>query len=370
MAFAHVDPSGGTDSTGRGSVASPYASIQYAHNDSASWADGAASATEPNVIYLWNTAADVLTATIAITMATIDAPLIIEGYDGGGSLTCTLPFGNTGLCGEIDGNDAISSIFSNEAYMTLRNIKAHSTTSYCVWLSSAGTLENSHIYNGASRSAYLSIDGTARNSFIDHDVFTVGQYALFISGNVFDCETKGGDGGIFLAGGANIAERTLVHGSDSFGIIIGQDNQQIRGCTIDGTGTSSGAKGVSQNAGTSEGGNVLDCLITNWSNTASYAIQDTSGAPLKTVGNNFFWNNTNDESYTHTPNQRAADTVLGVDPYTDSATDDYSLVTGSAAIDAALFSNPDLANPLNAGAYQDLSSGGGGGGEPFHVSAS
>jgi hypothetical protein len=357
MAFAHVDPSAGIDSTGRGSVASPYASIQYAHDDRAAWADGAASTTETNVIYLWNTAADILSATIAVTMATVDAQLIIEGYDGGGALTCTLPWGETGLCGEIDGNDAIASIFSNEAFLTLRKIKAHSTTSYCVWLAGGGTIENSHIYNGGARSVWLSLDGTLRNSFIEHDIFSVNQYAVFISGNVFDCEIVGGDIALYLGGGANIAERTLIHGADTFGLVIGQDYQQIRGCTIDGTGSSSGAKGISQNAGTSEGGIVLDCIITNWINTSSHGIQDTSGAPLKTVGNNFFRNNNTDESYTHTPNQAAPDTALAADPFTDAAADDYSLVSGCAAIGGALFSNPDLSNPLNAGAFQDLSGG-------------
>lgn len=370
MAYAHVDPQNGVDSSGRGSVANPYRSIQYANDDAANWADGAASATATNVIYLWNTAPTVLTSVINITIATVDARLVIEGYDGGGSLTCTLPWGRTSICGEIDGNDAVASIMSGESYIILRKIKAHSTTSYVVLLAANGTLEDCHVYNGNYRSVFLSQNGTLRNTYVNHDLLTAGQISAYVAGNVFNCEIVGGDIGLELAGVGDIVEGTLIHGMTTVGVRPAQEDQKIRGCTIDGTGASSSAKGIYSQFAFYEGGVVVDCLITNFSGASACGIQDYSSGAFEMMGNNHFWNNTANESLTHQPHRIAADVTLGADPYTNAAANDYSLVEGSAAIDAALFSNPDPDNPLNVGAWQDLTCTGGGGGGGENVSVS
>tara|TARA_R110002074_G_scaffold32309_4_gene90272 strand:- start:38400 stop:39494 length:1095 start_codon:yes stop_codon:yes gene_type:complete len=364
MAICYVDPVTGLDDVGTaGTAGDPYASIDYAE------ANHTLSTTEANTIFLANTSADVLSSVITITKATLEAPLTIEGWDNGGSLTCTLPNGRTQMCGEIDGNDAVGSIVSAEAYVTFRYIKAHSTTSYGIFLSTGGNVDSCEVYNGENR--IVSASGPVTNSYIHGDSFDANDYGIFSVGPVINCEVKGADVGIYSTGVNAIITQNLIHDVRTAGIRIAGDNQQITNNTIDGDGADSSAIGIKCFSSNSENATILDNIISNWDGVSSIGIQDISGGGCREVGNNHFYNNTTDESYTHTPHQVAADVSLGTDPFENLAGDDYSLASGGAAIGAALFSNLDPDNPFNVGGWQSFAGGGGGGsGEPFYVSTS
>ncbi len=102
MASYFIDPQSGNDTTGDGSIGTPWKTLQKG-------IDNAAGGDQINVK---DSAADVLAAAIDWTSGwsagtSRDAPLIIRGYTSAE---------NDGGIGEIDGDDAVASIFSNDFY--------------------------------------------------------------------------------------------------------------------------------------------------------------------------------------------------------------------------------------------------------------
>lgn len=365
MAIVYVDPATGDDGTGDGSSGNPYASIQGAHDNYGSW-----STTSANTIRLANTAADVLSATIAITIATTEAPLIIEGWDNGGSLTATIYRGQVVTCGEIDGNDAVASIFSNEPYLVLRRLKMHSTTSYVVWAAANSSVIECEIFNGATRILYAGSNNLIYGCYVHNDTYTAGHYNIYlgVGGNVRACEICGNDVGIYVASNNASVCCNLIHDIRSTGIMLQGDVITIAKNTIDGLGADSDAVGIDTFNSSYEGGFVIDNLITNFSGATAVGIRDASGAPMAVCGNNGFYNNTTNESLTHTPGWAPANITESGNPYTNAAADDFSLVPGASSNGAALLFNEDPSNPDNIGYWQDHSTGGGGGGTGAGIS--
>lgn len=365
MAIVYVDPATGDDGTGDGSSGNPYASIQGAHDNYGSW-----STTSANTIRLANTAADVLSATIAITIATVEAPLVIEGWDNGGSLTATIFRGQTVTCGEIDGNDAVASIFSNEPYLVLRRLKMHSTTSYVVYLGTSSSLLQCEVYNGASRNVWAANNNLVFGCRVHNDTYTAGHANVFLStgSSVRNTDVFSNDIGIYVSAANASVINCLVHDVRSTGIMIAQDAQTIAKNTVDGLGSDADAVGIDTLNGLYEMATVIDNLVTNFSGASAVGIRDASGAPMAVCGNNGFYNNTTNESLTHTPGWAPANITESGNPYTNAAADDFSLVPGASSNGAALLFNEDPSNPDNIGYWQDHSTGGGGGGTGAGIS--
>lgn len=360
MATIYVDPSNGTDNAdagrGEGEGTSAYASVGYAVSNYGSF-----STTSGNVIYLADTSADVLSAQIA-NIGTIAAPLLIEGYhydgsNGGsaGTLTATGPFSTTiDPVGEIDGNDAVTQLFASLTYTTLKNLKLHSTTSN-VLRGGAGTFAvNCEIYNGGGSYVQREMDLYACYVHNDTDL----PINSFRS-NVWFSEMKTCDVGLDLNEAIGGAFWSLIHDYNDAGIQFTSDRIQVVGCTCDGTGSNSDSRGI-QHSGDSaahQGNSILDTLITNHSGATAIGIHTPTGAACMWRENIHVYNNTTNLSG---PSAAWESTVTETsDPYTDSASDDFSLVSGALSNAAATVSR-DPANPDNVGALQDNSSGGAG----------
>lgn len=355
MADVYVDPTNGDDGAGDGSSGSPYASLEYAVSN------GTFSTTSGNSIFLANTSANVLSATLDVTsVATLEAPLVIQAWDNGGSLTVSGPLGRTFSPGaKIDGNDAATYILqANARHVTLKNLELFDTTSSVLFLNDFCSVINCHIHGSGSTSYTCFTNGHYFNSLIDAGA--TGGYAMYNVRSVRGCEVKGGDEGIRIGLVGGVIEGNLIHDFDDTGILVVGDFILVAGNTIDGSGSNGiDAIGIENGNQYYEAVRIFNNLVTNFDGTGEKGIYFATGSPCGILGNNAFYNNDTDIDA-----PTAAYTIANVtetsDPYTDSANNDYSLVSGAASIGAAIITNADPDNPDNIGAWQDYSSGGGG----------
>lgn len=369
MAIIYVDPTNGTDNgdAGRGESAgsSAYASIDYAITNYGSWAT-----TEGNTINLANTSADTLTGSIATSaIATANSQLVIQGYDAGGSLTLTGPYLNTITnAGHIDGNDAVAACFSAPNYVTFKNIKLMNWTGN----QSAGTASLYLQCELAEGGGSYTLTGADAFNMIGCYLHTSSSptYAVYRPASMFRCRVvTGGGSGVFLNGLYQELCQCFISGFSTVGIQSNNDRQFIARNTIDGHNGGSSAVGIKSGGAAADGINIWDNIIANLDGASAVGISAVTGSALGIVGNNAYYNNTTDTDY-DTPSCAITDVTESTDPFTDSSTGDYSLVTGANSIGAAMFTNADPANPDNIGAWQDYSSGGGGGGgQTAHVFA-
>jgi len=368
MATIYVDPLNGTDNgdagRGEGEGTDAYASIAYALANYGSF-----SSTEGNTIYLADTAADVLSASLDCdtSVATVESPLAIVGYhydgsNGGsaGAITATLPWGRTVSAGEIDGNDAVAQIIdTNTSYTTLRRLKMHSVTGIVISLYTNSRAVECEIYDGGT---VRTVSGSGRGYFIWCTIrhTTGGGNGVYAPARVEGCEISDHDEGVLIfLNYSGIASGNLIHGITDAGIQVLGDGITVEGNTIDGSGAATDAIGVEMTSANVEGTNIYNNLITNFSGASAKAIYAPTGSPCATRGNNAFYNNSTDND-TPAPANPITDVTESGDPYTDAASDDFSLDSGASSIGAAIITNADPDNPDNIGAWQDYSSGGGG----------
>ena len=112
MADYYIDPSTGDDTTGSGTSSYPWATLQK----------GIDNANGGDTIYLANTAADVVTSQInwsffgSTTGSNTTNPLMIRGWDNGGSITIASPVATITGVGEIDTTgQSFSPLFSTSS---------------------------------------------------------------------------------------------------------------------------------------------------------------------------------------------------------------------------------------------------------------
>lgn len=137
----------------------------------------------------------------------------------------------------------------------------------------------------------------------------------------------------------------------------------VMGCTIDGKAAAS-KHGVHV-SGSAHGTQVSNNMLTNWSGATATGVTVASAARVAVLGPNAHYANTvnitNSGFALH--DLSGSDAGLGTDPYTNRATDNYSLVSDSAAVGAAIptaFSSVD--SNINYGAFQSAPGAGGGNG--------
>lgn len=361
MAEVYVDPTNGTDAGGTaGTSGDPYASIQYAVDNYASW-----DSTGGNTIYLANTSADVISTSIDLdtSLASLESPLVIEGWDNGGSITATLPNGQTVTAGEIDGNDAVLYLFDvNTAYVTLKNLKLHNSTSNTLFLGTYSGCINCEIYNGTARGIVLSASGGFAINCLVRDISSATLGGIYGGAVVTNNEIKACSIGIYAATVGGFIKYNLIHDIEVVGIRLAQDSNFILNNTIDGIGANSDGIGIDMTqSSVYEQTKAINNLVTNFSGVSGVGIKSNSTNPPAWIGNNAFYNNTTNEDLATTPAYAPANVTESSDPYVDSSTDDFSLTTGTNSEGASILTNADISNPDNIGYYQDYSSGGGGG---------
>lgn len=363
MADCYVDATNGTaHPTGTGTSGNPYATIQDALDNFGSW-----STTSGNTLYLANTAAFVLTSSIDFdtSVAKAEAPLVVTSWDNGGSLTATGPQGATiSPAAEIDGNDAVASICdASTTNVTFYKIKAHSTTSTVLPLSTNSMVYCCEVYNGTETIGGLN--NQVVGSYIHTD-----QTGIF--GSVTDCrviignEIEGGYRGAGANAGGVIA-LNYIHGQTDEAICIYADQNSIILNTIDGTGADSDATGINtlNNLTAYEHNIIVDNIISNWSGATAKGVDMPTGTPSAMIGNNAFYNNTTDTSVP-TSGLDFTNITESSDPFTAVGSNDYSLVSGASSINASVLIG-NGATQAHVGAWQDFSASGGGGGETTSV---
>jgi len=375
MADYYVDDTNGDDSTGDGSSGSPWKTIQKALND------GTWSTSGGNVLYLANTSAFVLSSTIDVTTPAINNdsrtdnnPFVFAAWDNGGSISITVPNGRTiSPAFEIDGNDAVATIIStttsafeftafvggklhgttgavvdfyhsNQDGSALINCEVYDTANYYV-VDEANMIIGCYIHNtgGSSQAATsnsamfwnyvkgMGTFGASFNGYSDHCV-----------GNIFE-DCGGSVGAIRIANDAVLCAHNIVDGHDdatnSVGLVI-----------TSGTGFCY----------------LLDNIIANVDGTGATAYNIASNSGQFIIQGNRDYNctavGTRDEGYAND------NTTESSDPFTDSASNDYTIDSGADAYQSGTAITPSVAP--NAGPDNVDTAAGGGGGETAHTYAS
>jgi len=331
MALTHyyVDPGGGSDVTGDGSIGTPWASVQHALDTITR------DTVNGDQINIKAGTADVLAATLDLTTygtPTATAPLVLRGYTSAA---------NDGGMGTLDGNGGGFSLTPTE--------------NYCGY-----------------------IDLRLTNVNVNHGILATGNYCL-----AYRCQidTNAGSSGIGIApragclvagcyiygvmrgiqtgwGGSHfVGNYIMISASGGVGILNNNTNQdtylsniivitQANACGYYANNASAGQSLFAHNivyntaAGTAAGlllndnaaghsDSVLNNIICGWSGVGGVGIRHDG--QVLTHGYNAFYNNTTDESYAATMLDLGGDVSLAADPFTDAANGDFSLTTAAKA---------------------------------------
>jgi len=347
-----VDPVGGNDTTGDGSIGTPWASVQKALDT----ADLATTDTTGAQINVKSGGADTLTAALDVDGTgkygnpTVDAPLIIRGYD---------LVENDGGIGEIDGNNTYGIINDNVVdNITFIDMKMGNCGSAQILdLDRYITIIRCELYGS---SAGIGVEMTNYNTVIDCYIHSCtganaairpGGYGLIDSCFV-DCGTANTEG-IRTAAGlicinnivkVNNASATGIHGAGSLNHIIGNS-------------VYAGSSGAAYGIEISPSGTFLNVVYNNVieGTTDPIAATDVSSDPIAVIKSNFLYNNTNPiDVGTDTPFLNEDNVNLTASPFIDPDNNDFRVTSElrEKGFPQVFRGAPLSANYLDAGACQ------------------
>jgi hypothetical protein len=363
MANIYTDYSTGNDTTGSGSSGNPWKTLGKA----ISVANGG------DTIFVGNNAAEILSAEIGwagFGSTSLDSPLIIKAWDNGGSLVITNPAGDID-CFEIDGNNAVATIFSTTSKPTnvyIEGMKAHGTTSTICTGNTDWNFYNCEFYDGGGSVMVAQSTTTNFTNCYFHDDGGVSINAMSTSANMIidSCYFSGLSGAIMTITTGVILKNNIMETGVEGGIVTtAGDSAVISGNTIVGDSTA-GIYGIDLTSANVERITITNNIITDFSGAGSGAIRMTAGSNAIMCGYNTFYNNTNnyDGVSIKGVDLTAFDVTESSDPFTNAAGGDYSLVSGAGSIGTAFpqgFTGTDTLNTPNIGAAQSGIGGGGGG---------
>lgn len=331
----YVDPGGGDDTTGDGSIGTPWASLAKA----LSGAGGGGitrDATNGDRINLKAGTSNVLGAALSTTSygtPTATAPLVVQGY--------TSAAGDGGI-GVIDG-DGSYAIWNDGAKdfihlfdLRMTNVGANTAVGlrdYC-------TIARCQIDTGTGNQAlylrresrvlgcYIYGNWAARALFVDSGVYAYNHIVTSNHGIVPYATSRP----IIIVGNAILI--TSNHGN---GISTGDCDALISGNSIYKSGEAPGANYAGINL--SGGGNlryiVFSNVVCGWSGTGNAGIKTAQLSVM--AGRNAFYNNTAATSYAVGPFANlGADVTLAALPWTDAANGDWSLTAAAKTALASL----------------------------------
>jgi len=297
----------------------------------------------------------------SLTLATYGTPaaatpLILRGY--------TTVANDRGMC-EINCNGVAMWAATTYDYLQLMDCQIHNFgNNNGVVLDQHCLAFHCNIHKGASTptsKSLLSISHYSRaiGNYI-HDAgttgigITSGGDGNLIYGNYFaDCST-----GIFVAGYGHVIYN-IVYNCTVYGISLSQDNFAI-GNSISATSAATGRGIVS----TSDNNVILNNIIQGFSGTGGIGINTTKH--LSILGYNTFYNNATNETLGDVIADLGNDVALSVSPFTDAASEDFSLSTANAgaAIDGAypgaFYGPASTTDHADIGAVQNGAGSGGG----------
>jgi hypothetical protein len=362
-----VDPGGGSDVTGDGTIGTPWATVQHALDTITR------DTTNGDQINLKSGTADVLAATLDLTTygtPTATAPLVLRGYTSAA---------NDGGMGEIDCGGATMWASASYDYLILADLEMHTFGDNTgLDLDNNLILYRCEIHKGASTPSNKNLVN------IDSDCQVIGCYIHDTgSSNVaaLDLNSFGNVFGNYIVPGADNSGGCISGGNDYaiVGNILVCDHTGARGIIAgfsgfnglvmhnivynSAAGTGSGVVIANQTAGYSP---VMNNIICGWSGAGGEGV--LASADLGLAGWNAFYNCT--ANYTITGNQiidlTANDVALAADPFTDAANGDFSLTTAAKTALASkgwptsyLGAHANTVSNLNIGPIQMAAGGGG-----------
>lgn len=346
-----VDPGGGSDVTGDGTIGTPWATVQHALDTITR------NATDGDRVNIKAGTADVLGATLSLATygtPTAAAPLIFQGYtataddggqgelDGGGAVGIWAT-ASTGVS-FVDlklGNCGAADIIDTKDYGVCANCELHHSSGFAV--DAVGPFEVVGCY----------IHDMTGATVIDHGPNVYGCYinvavttsVIMVTGN------KRASGNIIYVAGADTSVNGIHlvgHGASADGNIVYSSNAN----------TSSGIWGQYGYAV------IVNNIVVGWSGAGGEGLNcDT----LSYRGANAFYNNTTAQSAPAGKwDYRFADDVtLAADPFTDAANGDFSLTAAAKTALASkgwptsyLGAHANTVSNLNIGPIQMAAGGG------------
>jgi hypothetical protein len=205
---------------------------------------------------------------------------------------------------------------------------------------------------------YLYSDGTvASQDGIDMQAGYLG--GNWIEGFDGNGVTTTGDKGRFV-------NNVVINGGDEACLKVAASSDfVINGNTFIGSGDAN-EEGIFGPAAGEDGTVITENIFAGFNGAGAIAVRwATASAMISLYSNNHYYDNSTDESFGTAPLVKEGNTVESSDPFTDSSTGDYSLVTGADSYQSGLSITSQ--NPRNCGADQTDNAAGGGGGETSHV---
>jgi hypothetical protein len=325
----YVDYGAGNDTTGDGSVGTPWKTLQKAFDScTRNTTDGNQINLKAGTAHVNSAALDLTTFVGGGALASA-APLILRGY------TSTA---NDGGVGEIDCGGYAMWAAATYDYIILADLECHtfgdnagiSLDTYCV-------MYRCEVHKGAStptNRSLISLSGTG--------CAVLGCYfhtAGTSNGNILNLGAGARAFGNYVAAGTGASSVAIFLGYDGIAVgniilcahVSAQGISSRRGqswgnvCYNTAAGTASGILHGTENA---TSGLVMNNIVCGWSGAGGEGISHTNIGP---VGWNAFYNNT--ANYTVADmwflDLSANDVSLAADPFTDAANGDFSLTTAA-----------------------------------------
>lgn len=361
----YVDPVGGNDTTGDGSIGTPWATAQKAFN---TITRNSTSGDQVNI-----KASGTLTISGTWSLATYGtptdtAPLIIRGYTSAA---------NDGGIGVVSGGG--SSIFNSTSIPLVVIDMRFTNCGSNLMIRTGGTsfFRNCQFDNASPTSGVAAVRLSA--GVISYCYFTdiAGNGIMSSSGaTIANCTFVNGASNKFLSaivytgGGADVSFCIFKLDSTSTGIDYRSTGSAMRAvnCSIySNAGTGSGIYINSASALSS----ILNNLIVGFSGTGGKAIQSTAGSKLWNYGGNKFYNNlTAFDGNADVFNDAGGNSTLSANPFTDAANGDFSIGTEAKAAGVpSSFKSISTNQYLDPGAAQRQEPAGGGGGRRPRIRA-
>jgi len=296
MSEVFICNTNGNDTTGAGTEAQPWKTVQKAF-DNVLVAGGGGSIRPSNESAFVFAASPNWTQFNINNTTSSDNPLTISPWDTGGSLVIDHPYGNID-CFEIDGDDAVSTLFSTASmpqHVMLVQGKLHSTTGKLIDPANYWTLLLDELYgNGATamvdQAGRLMAIGCHLHAFAANSKGFYSSPAGCLAYNYIDSPTGIG----IQTGGDTLVYGNILGDCVSKGMWVGGDGNVVSGNTIVGKSTNTHA-GIY--VGSSSERNIcLDNIITDYSNASGAGIEVAGGGNFALIGHNHFHNNTTDKS--------------------------------------------------------------------------
>jgi len=299
MTSWYVRATNGSDAGAGTSHADAFQTIQKAIDDSAGG----------DQINLNDEAAFVLAAELNWTGFGVgtsqDAPLIIRGYTA---------VENDGGIGDIDGNDAIATIFaatSKPGFVTLGDLKLHSTTGVTVVGLLTWHMLNCEVLDGSGARLVQTFKNVIGCHV--HDDGGTSVDGVYTGGGNIIGNTIHGMSGKTIEGIASSVIGNLCYDIDESGYDLPGDYGLVLWNTFDGKSIS-GVHGIDLSFSNSESITILGNLITNWGTGGSGgAIRWVAGTNTLLIGHNHFFNNSE--------GNKIGEVTLGLDLGNDATAD-------------------------------------------------